>query len=144
MSRSSFMKIFPPSPKKKELRNVLITWMVPDPRTWITIILPTLYFYSQLLPMKYKKFWKKKDFENKSSTGLDGISPKILKFLPACIIKCLSHIFNMSLSEGKYVSAFKKAKVIPVHEKKERIFNSSSTYINESPIDVTSMNHWYQ
>ena len=57
-------------------------------------------------------------FENKSSTGLDGISPKVVKLFPESLIHCLAHIFNLSLSEGKFLSPFKKSKVIPVYKNK--------------------------
>ena len=53
-----------------------------------------------------------KRLKKKSSTGLDGLSPKLLQYLTDNIIHCYVHIFNLSLSQGKFISAFKKAKVI--------------------------------
>ena len=58
------------------------------------------------------------NFENKLSSGLDGIPPKVVKMLPDSLIDCLTHIFNISLSSGKFVSSFKKSKVVPIHKKK--------------------------
>ena len=59
-------------------------------------------------------------FQNKNSTGLDGISPKVLKLLPKKLIMCLAHIFNMSLAHGKFLDSFKTSKVIPIHKKKDK------------------------
>ncbi len=59
-------------------------------------------------------------FENKCSTGLDGISPKVVKLFPESLVNCLVHIFNLSLAQGKFISSFKKSKVIPVYKKKEK------------------------
>ena len=59
-------------------------------------------------------------FEEKTSTALDGISHKAFKHFPENIIACLTHIFNMSLSKGKFISHFKKAKVVPIYKKKDK------------------------
>ena len=42
-------------------------------------------------------------FENKTSTGLDGISPKVVKLFPENLIECPVHIFNLSLTQGKFI-----------------------------------------
>ena len=60
------------------------------------------------------------NFENKLSCGLDGIPPKVVKMFPESLIDCLTHIFNISLSSGQYISAFKKSKVVPIHKKKSK------------------------
>ena len=70
-------------------------------------------------------------FENKSSCGLDGIPPKVVKIFPERLILCLTHIFNLSLSSGKFVSSFKKSKVVPIHKKK-----SKSDMNNYRPISL--------
>ena len=57
-------------------------------------------------------------FENKTSCGLDGISPKVVKLFPDSLIDCLVHIFNLSLSGGRFLSPFKKSKVIPIYKNK--------------------------
>jgi len=59
-------------------------------------------------------------FQNKSSTGLDGISAKVLKLLPHSLINCLTHIFNLSLAYGKFIDSFKTSKVIPIYKKNEK------------------------
>ena len=75
-------------------------------------------------------------FDNKSSTGLDGVSPKVLKFFPPNIVFCFSHIFNLSLSQGKLIESFKKAKVIPVHKKNDK--SSTNNYRPISLLPVAS------
>ena len=59
-------------------------------------------------------------FKNKSSTGLDNISPKLFKFFPVKILSCFVHIFNLSMSEDKFVTRFKHAKVVPVLKSKDK------------------------
>ena len=57
------------------------------------------------------KFIKK--LKKKSSRGLDGFSPHLLQYLPEKMIYCIVHVFNLSLTSGKFISSFKKAEVIP-------------------------------
>ena len=57
------------------------------------------------------------ELKSKHSCGLDGISTRILKLCPDNIALILAHIFNLSLSEGVFLKAFKQAKVIPVFKK---------------------------
>ena len=52
--------------------------------------------------------------KSKNSTGIDGISSKKLKHMPDIIFFHLSEIFNMSMAQGKFLDAFKIAKVVPV------------------------------
>ena len=40
-----------------------------------------------------------------------------LKYLPDCIINVPSYIFNPSLCQGKFISSFKHAKLIPVYKR---------------------------
>ena len=49
---------------------------------------------------------------NKSS-GVDGISPKILKETAEQISTPLAHVFNMSLQEGILSLEWKEANIIP-------------------------------
>ena len=42
----------------------------------------------------------------KSSCGIDDIPSKVIKFTPNNILKALSHIFNLSLSQGKFIENF--------------------------------------
>ena len=50
----------------------------------------------------------------KLSQGMDGISSKLTKSVIDCIVCPLTHIFNLSLSEGVIPDNLKVAKVIPI------------------------------
>ena len=69
-----------------------------------------------------KEVW---DFINqlrkKSSTGLDNISPTVLKHFPLNIILCFVHIFNLSLAQGKFINCFKYAKIVPIHKSDSKL-----------------------
>ena len=54
--------------------------------------------------------------KSKNSTGLDGVSSKKLKSMPDIIFFHFSEIFNKSMAAGKFVNAFKVAKVVPIHK----------------------------
>ena len=54
------------------------------------------------------------EIKPKSSSGIDGIPCKVLKFLPDNILLALTHIYNQSLSMGIFIDQFKISKVIPV------------------------------
>ena len=75
-----------------------------------------------------------KSRKKKSSRGLDGLSPLLLSYLPDKFINCIVHIFNLSLMDGKFISSFKEAKVIPIHKKK-----SKSDMNNFRPISLLPM-----
>ena len=71
--------------------------------------------------------------KSKNSTGLDRISSKKLKHMPDKIFFHLSEIFNMSLSQGKFIDSFKIAKVVPIFK------DGSRTDIgNYRPISLVS------
>ena len=53
----------------------------------------------------------------KNSTGIDEIPISVVKSSSDYILFGLCHIFNLSLSQGHFVTDFKKAKVIPVYKK---------------------------
>ena len=57
------------------------------------------------------------ELKSKHSYGIDGISIRIFKLCPGNIALILAHIFNLSLSEGVFLKAFKQVKVIPVFKK---------------------------
>ena len=78
----------------------------------------SLYF-NPVTPTKVKRVIT--ELKSKHSCGLDGISTRILKLSPGNIALILAHIFNLSLSEGVFLKAFKQAKVILV-------FKNGSTY----------------
>ena len=54
-----------------------------------------------------------------------------LKYLPDCIINVLSYIFNLSLSQSKFISSFKHAKLIPLYKK-----GDSKILTNYRPISL--------
>ena len=58
-----------------------------------------------------------KTFKAKLSAGHDNIPSIILKYLPDTALIALSHIVNLSLKSGDFITHFKHAKVIPVHKK---------------------------
>jgi hypothetical protein len=55
-----------------------------------------------------------KSFESKSSTDLDGISTKLLKFVAYEISFPLAHVFNLSLSTGNFPSKLKQSRIVPI------------------------------
>ena len=57
------------------------------------------------------------NLKGKSSFGQDGIPSKVIKSSPDTIILALSHIFNCSISSGKFIEAFKIAKIVPLFKK---------------------------
>ena len=69
----------------------------------------------------------------KLSAGWDGIPSIVLKYLPNNVISILSYIFNLSLSQGKFISNFKHAKIIPLFKK-----GSAKDVSNYRPISLLS------
>ena len=57
------------------------------------------------------------DLPNKSSTGFDDISMRLIKAIKTEIIPALLCIFNQSLNTGIFPEKLKIAKVIPIHKK---------------------------
>ena len=58
-----------------------------------------------------------KDLPNKSSTGFDDISMRLIKAIKTEIIPALTCIFNQSLNTGIFPEKLKIAKVTPIHKK---------------------------
>ena len=54
---------------------------------------------------------------NKSSTGFDDISMRLIKAIKTEIIPALTCIFNQSLNTSIFPEKLKIAKVIPIHKK---------------------------
>ena len=69
---------------------------------------PTFTFKSSLIISKTP---------TKLSAGRDGIPFIVLKYLPFNALSALSFIFNQSLSQGKFISTFKHAKIILIYKK---------------------------
>ena len=57
------------------------------------------------------------DLPNKSRTGFDDISMRLIKAIKTEIIPALTCIFNQSLNTGIFPEKLKIAKVIPIHKK---------------------------
>jgi hypothetical protein len=55
-----------------------------------------------------------RSFVSKSSSDLDGISIKLLKFVAIEISFPLCHIFNLSLSSGNFPSKLKQSRIVPI------------------------------
>ena len=53
----------------------------------------------------------------KLNCGIHNIPSKVIKYTPKTIMKALSHVFNLSLAQGTFISSFKTAKVIPKYKK---------------------------
>ena len=53
----------------------------------------------------------------KLSAGADQIPLIVLGYLPDSVLHALSYIFNQSLCQGKFISIFKQAKIIPVFKR---------------------------
>ena len=69
----------------------------------------------------------------KLSCGIDNFPSKVIKYTPKTILKALSHVFNISLAQGTFISSFKTAKVIPIYKK-----GDSKIIQNYRPVSLTS------
>ena len=58
--------------------------------------------------------------KNKTSSGHDGISNKILKGITDSIVEPLNIIFNKSLEEGVFPTDMKKADTVPLYKSKDK------------------------
>ena len=90
--------------------------------------LSTLYLYPTSLT-EIKKLIS--NLQPKKSTGIDEIPPTILKSTPDNILIALTHVFNLSLACGEFISDFKTAKVAPIHKK-----GSVTNVCNYRPINL--------
>jgi len=70
----------------------------------------------------------------KKSAGLDNISPRLVKLSMQSITNPLTHIYNLSFTEGCFPDKLKIAKVIPIYKKKE-VFSPN----NYRPISLLSI-----
>ena len=69
----------------------------------------------------------------KLSAGVDHIPPIVLRYLPDNALNALTYIFNQSLGQGKFISEFKKAKVIPVFKN-----GNPKNVLNYRPVSLLS------
>ena len=56
----------------------------------------------------------------KNSTGINEIPISVVKSSSDYMLFVLCHIFKLSLSQGQFITEFKKAKVITVHKKEQK------------------------
>lgn len=56
--------------------------------------------------------------KDKNSSGIDSISPKILKSTVGVITSPLTHVLVSSIAEGSFTESWKIGKVIPVFKNK--------------------------
>ena len=61
-----------------------------------------------------------KVIDTSKATGPDKISPRMLKEAGMSIVPSLTRLLNMSLSQSKFPSQWKKANVNPLHKKNEK------------------------
>ena len=77
----------------------------------------------RLCPPKFKCITEEytikalENLENKSSSGHDGISNKLLKSIKCSVSKSLTIIINQMITTGIFPDAFKVSKVIPILKK---------------------------
>ena len=76
------------------------------------------------------------DLPNKSSTGFDDISMRLIKAIKTEIMPSLTCIFNQSLNTGIFPKKLKIAKVIPIRKKGS--LNDISNYRPISPLPSIS------
>ena len=70
---------------------------------------------------------------SKTSTGHDGISTKLLKFISPALVESFRIIINKSLITGIYLHRLKIAKVIPIYKKENKLLMD-----NYRPISLLS------
>lgn len=71
--------------------------------------------------------------KSKSSVGMDGISTKAIKSFPDNCVTALTKIFAYSILNGKFISAFKQSKVVPIFKK-----GSKTNIDNYRPVNLLS------
>ena len=73
------------------------------------------------------------DLNPGNSAGIDGSSSKIVKEILSAIILPLQHIINLSFKTGVFPSAFKEARIVPLHKG-----DSPENPSNYRPISILS------
>ena len=64
----------------------------------------------------------------KNSSGINEIPTTVLKTTPDNILYALTYVFNLSMLNGKFITSFKTAKVIPIFKKGYQTIVSISYY----------------
>ena len=57
------------------------------------------------------------NIQPKNSFGTDEVPSSILKTTPDNVLFALTHVYNLSLINGDFISGFETAKVVPSHKK---------------------------
>ena len=83
---------------------------------WVSskVLLENRFSYTCILPEEGLTELLKLNIHK--SSGLDGISPNILKMSATVIYESLTHIFNLSLCTGNFLSKLKLARVTPLYK----------------------------
>ena len=87
------------------------------------------FFCSPVTPVEIENIIM--GLNNSNATGVDQIPMKIIKISSAYIKNPLTHVINLSFSEGHFPSTLKISKVIPIHKK-----GDSSNLGNYRPISL--------
>ena len=87
------------------------------------------FFCSPVTPVEVENIIM--GLNNSNATGVDQIPMKVIKISSAYIINPLTHVINLSFSEGHFPSTLKISKVIPIHKK-----GDSSNLGNYRPISL--------
>ena len=101
----------------------------PHFKEYLTSANPSSIFLYPTSPFEVKQHIN--ETSPKFRAGWDEMPSAALKYLPDCIINVLSYIFNLSLCQGKFISSFKHAKLIPVYKR-----GDSKILTNYRPISL--------
>ena len=71
---------------------------------------------------------------NSKSAGLDNVDCSVLKLAKKELIPALTHIVNLSISQGVFPAVWKTAKIIPLHKK-----NDTTSPQNYRPVALLSV-----
>ena len=72
-----------------------------------------------------------KSMKNKTSSGIDRISPKLLKNCAEYVVDLLTILINRSMAAGLFPDSLKLAKVIPIYKDGDR-----EDFSNYRPVSV--------
>ena len=68
------------------------------------------------------------------AAGFDDLSPKQVKLVNLCIASPLSHVMNLSLSQGKFPNELKTAKVSPIFKAGDAMLVNNYRPISVLPV----------
>ena len=66
--------------------------------------------------------------KNSKSTGLDNIDTYVIKLIAKEILPALTNIVNLSIRDSCFPTSWKRAKVVPLLKKGERLDPKNSQY----------------